>query len=436
MEEFSLDSRVQITAITSGTHHFFGYYDKCPWSADGRRLLAHEADFIDRLPNGEEIACIGYFDLEKGTGFQKVAETRAWNWQQGSMLQWLGPSFDKLIIFNDLRDGKFVSVIFNIETRQEEKVIPFPVYAVHPDGTSALSLDFALLDEVREGYGYKGGDINPDDCIYSFNLWEEKPVKERIIYNFNVLRFKPLNYSDNERHWVDHITFNPSGGRFAFFHRWQVDNNGLYSQLCWASKSGKTIVTAPQVLLDSGMASHFSWFNNEEVVAWGRLPESKLSRASNKFAKNRVVRKLLLPMYHLLSPGLLKQKISGDSFIRFNIKSILPEGERVGEGLLTEDGHVSFSPDKQWLLTDTFDRKNHSRGLLLYHLRSKRKLGIDSFPTIPHGPVAPEWDSSVLRCDLHPRWNRDGTQICFDSVHKGTRQMYIADVRKIVNSYT
>lgn len=33
-----------------------------------------------------------------------------------------------------------------------------------------------------------------------------------------------------------------------------------------------------------------------------------------------------------------------------------------------------------------------------------------------------------IRCDLHPRWNREGTQVCMDSVHNGERQMYFVDV--------
>ena len=42
---------------------------------------------------------------------------------------------------------------------------------------------------------------------------------------------------------------------------------------------------------------------------------------------------------------------------------------------------------------------------------------------------APPAFDGPLRVDLHPRWNRDGTALCIDSVHEGTRQMYTVDLR-------
>ena len=33
------------------------------------------------------------------------------------------------------------------------------------------------------------------------------------------------------------------------------------------------------------------------------------------------------------------------------------------------------------------------------------------------------------RCDLHPRWRPDGRQLAFNSVHEGSRQIYVIDAR-------
>ena len=89
-----------VRALTRGPKaHFFGYYDKPPWDAAGRRVLAMEAEPVNRMPLPGEKAGICLIDLESGTA-ERIAETTAWNWQQGCMLQWLAPAADSEIIYN------------------------------------------------------------------------------------------------------------------------------------------------------------------------------------------------------------------------------------------------------------------------------------------------------------------------------------------------
>ena len=122
-------------------HHFFGYYDKSPLDRAGKRLLTHRADFDwKRMPrDGDEIA-IGYWNVADGS-YQEVARTRAYNWQQGSQLHGLGPDFDSRIIFNDRDGDHFVSRIVDVTTGSE-RVLPYPVYTVHPDGRSAICVNY------------------------------------------------------------------------------------------------------------------------------------------------------------------------------------------------------------------------------------------------------------------------------------------------------
>jgi hypothetical protein len=100
--------------------------------------------------------------------------------------------------------------------------------------------------------------------------------------------------------------------------------------------------------------------------------------------------------------------------------------EVVGDGILTENGHMTFSPANQrWLLSDTYpDSKTNERVLFLFDMENKARLDLGSFYADPNL-------KKENRCDLHPRWRRDGKSICIDSVHESERQMYILDVSSI-----
>lgn len=431
--KFRLEPGAKITFQTSGKHHFFGYYDKCPWSRDGRFLLAHETEFMDHLPDGRETALIGIIDLRGDKKFKALAETRAWNWQQGAMLQWLGPDFSTSIIFNDFRNGRFVSVITELATGRE-RIMPEPACAVSPDGQCALSVNFSRLNDLRWGYGYTGlADVHknqraPDkDGIYRLNL---KSGEVKLIISLAALyNYKHFDLMDQGKHWVDHIVFNHDN-RFAFFHRWGLDAGRYYTRLLTANFDGLD----PYLLLDTGMASHHSWGPDNQVLVWGRKPTVLAS-----LSKVGAVVKFFLPLYQRFKPskGFLRNKVIGDNYLLLRDQSA--EFTVLGAGVLDNEpaGHCSFSPDESRMLTDTYPDDNyHFRKLLAYHPKYNKKIHIGEFYSLPDNAVPSDWDLSAMRVDLHPRFNRDGTQVCIDSVHEGKRQMYIIDIASLCKTTT
>ena len=50
--------------------------------------------------------------------------------------------------------------------------------------------------------------------------------------------------------------------------------------------------------------------------------------------------------------------------------------------------------------------------------------------TMPMGSfyVPPAYRGTYWRCDLHARYRPDGRQIAFNSVHEGSRQVYVRDI--------
>jgi len=378
--------------VTDGAHHFFGYYDKFPWDVSGRYLLSLEVPFIDRQPNGEDAAIIGMIDLEDGNRWIPLAETQAWCWQQSSMLQWLPSEADSKIIYNQREGERFVSIVCDVHTG-ETRTLPRPIYCLSPDGKQALSINFARLHRTRPGYGYPGvvdaGEHHPhpaDDGIW----WMDVASGEhRLIISYDQMRqFHPTDTMKTGQHWFNHLLFAPDSSRFVFLHRWQ---HPLHPQRQWVDRfiSTKPDGTELHIIADDYYASHFDYYSPQKVVVWAR-----------------------------------KEGI-GERYILYTDQS--EDYEIIGEDVFSVDGHCSFSPDRRWMLTDTYPDEAHMRTLMLYHMATGRRIDIGRF-------YAPPELTGPMRCDLHPRWSRDGKQVCIDSAHEGERQMYLIDVSTIVDN--
>jgi hypothetical protein len=379
---------LEVQAVTSGKHHFFGYYDKTPWDATGRYLLSLQVPFIDRQPTPDDAATIGMIDLQDNNRWIALGETLAWCWQQSTMLQWLPSAPDSEIIYNQRDGDRFIAVIQNVHTG-ETRTLPRPIYAVH--GNQALSLNFARLNRTRPGYGYNGVDDpgehvdHPDDDgIYWMDL---TTGEHKLIITYDQMRnFHPTDTMGSGQHWFNHLTWAPDGSNFVWLHRWQYP---LHPQRQWVDRliSAKPDGTDICIVADDYFASHIDYYSPDQIVVWAR-----------------------------------QMKI-GDRYFRFT--RCTDEVDIIGEHVFSTDGHCSFSPDRKWMLTDTYPDEQHIRTLILFEMATGRRVDIGRFYAPPElvGPT---------RCDLHPRWSRDGKQVCIDSAHEGERQMYVIDVATVV----
>ncbi len=381
-------AKYPMQAITRGPKsHFFGYYDKCPWDRTGRYLLGMEIGFCDRQPNCGEPLTVGMVDLQGGNRYVPFDETTAWSWQQGTMLQWLGSAPDREVVYNRVDGGDYVSIIRDVHSGKTRK-LPRPVYAVSADGTQAVTLDFDRVNRLRPGYGYMAiPERYPDVAapaeagIYWMDL---RSGRNKLIIPIEwAARNKPDDRFKDAHHWFNHLQFNPSGTRFIFLHRWRPLGKPWYTRMYTAKPDGTDI----RLHSDTGMVSHFDWRDDDTILAWA------------------------------------KAEPKGSRFYLFDVKT--NRIEVVGDGILTCDGHCSYPPDRQWILTDSYPDKNNMQHLMLYRVADGRLLEVGQFY------LSPELRGKPYRCDLHPRWNRDGTQVCIDSAHDGTRQLYVLDVKEI-----
>ncbi len=214
-----------------------------------------------------------------------------------------------------------------------------------------------------------------------FRLDRETGEQELIISHSDMAGFLPASGAkpDDMRYFTPPL-FNENGTRFMFWYRSRCGlHNGIYT----ASADGSGIYKLPTL-----GNSHSVWLGNDRILAWAAVE----GRGTHNF------------LFHDRKPFQEPSRVCGASF-EFN-------------------GHATFSPDTAWLITDTPEPpvadKRNQRTLYLFQCKTHRRIELGTFgaPDILRGP---------LRCDLHPRWDRTGGRVCFDSAHDGCRQMYLLD---------
>lgn len=399
-----LETFVPCRAITRGPqNHWFGYYDKREFDPTGKLVLAGQVSFEGRSPTGQDVINVGYVDTGADDRWHAIGKSNAWGWQQGCMLQWVGSGGDT-ILWNDREGDSFVCRLYSLKSRRV-RTLPRPIYTISRDGRFGLSVDFRRIDNLRPGYGYDGlADPNvavraPEDS----GLWKVdlQSGDDQLIVSLADVAAVP--WPDGDRHadawhYFNHLLINPSGNRFIVLHRYrpQFDPKTLQfkgnfvTRMFTANMDG----TDRYVLDPSGFTSHFIWKDDRDVTMWTR-PAGKKS-----------------------------------AFYVFTDKT--REVQPVGHQKMPTNGHNTYlpAPYSDWILNDTYpDRKTSRQTVYLYHVPSDRRFDLGHFPSPP--AYRSEW-----RCDTHPRSSDDGTQVAIDSPHDGGRQVYLLDIKELLDKHS
>ena len=427
MYTFYLNNNVKVEFNSTGQSHFFGYYNNIPWNKTGDKLLVHRTKSKNCLLQQTDMIEIGYFNLNTKS-FIKLDETNACNWQQGSMLQWMPNNPDSEIIYNTTLNGQFKAIILNINNKSN-RIINRPIYDIHPHGKYALCLNMERLFYTRRSYAYPSNigkewnePIVKNDGLYLVNL--QNNSSSLLVYTSDLEKINPVSSMKNSKHWIEHPMFNQSGNYLIFYHRW-AKNRAFFTRLYSIDINGNNLYLYP----DTGMYSHANWINDSEFIVFARVG-GDIRYNNNSFIKKQFLN-FSLPLYKRIKSfsfiKKMRKNFFKDNYLKFSVGK--SSYSFIGEFLLREDGHPSKSPvNDDIILTDTYPDSRFFRHLYLYNINKKDLIEIGKFKAPPnHTPSSPD------RCDLHPRWNNDGTKICIDSMHEGTRQVYIIDVSLLIN---
>ena len=362
-------------------HFLASYYGINSFSKSERYVTILETDIRYELPDENDSATLGLVDLQTKQ-FIPLTQTRAWNFQQGCMAHWLATSPDSLIIFNDFRDGNYVSVIMNVHTRKEIKTIPFPISAVSPNGKEALSINFSRLRLTRPDYGYGGGGqdakedipLPADDGLFIIDL---ETGESKLLVSFQQIKDLIPPLAEGSIAWFNHTLFSRKGSKIFWLSR-QMDNKTRITTSLTVNRDGTDL---RRCFPDNWAGSHFDWLNDDELMITANWEGKQYAHV-------------------LFTVG--KQ-----------------DYKRLGNGLLDYDGHGTFSPDQKWMVTDSYP-SGGMREQKIYLMDMKTEA------VLPLGRYAqpPEFNG-FWRCDIHCRWSPGGRMIGFNSTHTGTRQVYI-----------
>lgn len=365
---------------------FFGYYDIPSYSADGRNHLANKLPFTHRLNTKKDKLELGF--LKDGI-FTFFESNDCWCFQQGSFLQFkYGSSDDVFYNIYDKADGEYKTVKRKLSDGKVE-TFDGASATVSRDGRYGLSVNFNRIWDFRPGYGY----CNTKDPYFDFPLPSEDGIflcdflagtKKLIIDYKRMLKEFPIEGKENAKFVVNHITFNPSGNRFLFLLR---DFPQAGSSKWWST----SLITADlkgnmRMVCKDTMVSHYWWADDKTIIAYCQ------PNGADKW-------------------GVYSINESDGSFV--NICGDFSD--------ISRDIHCSLSPNGKYLIGDGYPDAEGYRHIWIKNLQSGRSSILLSSKTIVP-------DVEDIRCDLHARFNPDGSKISFDSFHRGKRDICEIDM--------
>ena len=313
------------------------------------------------------------------------------------MFHWL-PWEDGACIYNDCRDGKFVSVVYNWKTGAE-RIIPYPVSAVSEDGCTAVSVNYARLRLCRPDYGYAGEGQDPlRDSIWpeSDGLWlvNVRTGEGKLILTVRDAAAQMTQIEDPRGlAYFCHTVLSKNAKRIFFLARTVENLDGQTAQFghvkLWKTSAFTIDVNGENLRRcypDGWEGSHFNWLDDETLAVTARWNAGKC-------------------WAHTIF------KVGEEDAVR-----------HLAPGVLDWDGHLVFSPNGRFLCSDGYWNGNKERNFVLIRLEDEAVKSLGTFF------VPEEYQEQYSRCDLHARWRPDGKQIAFNSVHEGSRQVYLRDV--------
>lgn len=389
--------------ITYGPpHHFFGYIGHVrtiPWNQSGRYLVALQTDFQERMPQPGEAADIVLLDTQTNFAPRVITQTRAWNFQQGTMLYWNPAAPETQFFFND-RDPKtdeVFCVLFDISQGPTGHRVAEYRYADTPVGNSGVAqnggwfcaINYARLARLRPVTGYPGahdwtrGVKHPkDDGIFKVNVaTKEKQLLVSFQQLADALRAAHPEVDQKEL-FINHTLWNRDNDQIYFYVRGDFEVPGHRLNVPFTiHPDGSGLRPLTQFI-----GGHPEWESGHRLI--GAVETNQIIYDTDQ------------------------QKIVGT----IGDPTSIPK----------PGGDVALSPNGEWFVNGHGDR-----GTNYYTIMHRPSGAWVRTPGLGQGG----YTSGELRIDPGPLWNRDSTQLLVPGMAAdGTRQLFVISIKTAPNS--
>ena len=393
------DFTTEIRQISFGPkHHFFGYIGHVrtiPWNQSGRFAIALQTDFQERMPNPGEAAEIILLDARNNYASKVIDRTRAWNFQQGTMLYWNPSAPETQFFFND-RDPQtqdIFCVLFDISRGRRIAEFRFADTPIGNSGVAQqggwfLGINYGRLARLRPVTGYPGArdwTVNQkhpaDDGIFKVNV---STKEKRLLVSFkqlaDALRATHPEVEGKEL-FINHTLWNRDNDRIFFFVRGDFEVRPQRLDVPFTIKADGTNLRP----LVAHIGGHPDWEFGPRLIG-----------------------------------------IRGKDQILFDTEQQAFVGT-IGtpEIFPNPGGDIALSPDGKWFVNGHGEKGKN------YYTILRRS---DGAWTRTEGVDQGGYTTGELRIDPSPCWNRESTQILIGGIANNpqkTRQLYLITIRRI-----
>lgn len=391
------EPRLEVRQLTTGPqHHFFGYIghvQNIPWNRSGRYLLTLRTSVRDHLPTVAEPADILLLDMHNNYQPRIVAQSRAWNPQQGTMLYWNPEAQETQFFFND-RDpvtNKVFCVLFDIsrgERIREYRFDDSPVGngGIAQRGGKFLAINYGRMANLRRVTGYAGAYDWTGETKHPANdgvfVVDANSSERKLLVSFAQLADQLRSVEpaiDQQALFINHTLWSRDDSRIYFYVRGGWDRSGPRVNVPVVMHADGTNLRP----LKHFIGGHPEWLDGTRLI--GTYKDEQVIYDSDSM---QIVGKL------------------GDA-------KLFPK----------PGDDIALSPSAEWFVNGY--RIGNENFYAVLNLKNGRSATSGPFNVTG-------WTGGDLRIDPSPDWNRHNNQILVSALANDadrTRQLYLISLK-------